>query len=306
MIVAKNTEEITHCSGLMATIGFFDGVHLGHRFLIREMQEAARVRRLPTAVITFLRHPRMVMQADYQPKLLNSLDERVAHLADTGVDYCILLDFTLEMSQLTAEAFIRILHRQWRIGALFTGYDHRFGHDRRDGFEQYVNYAAACGMEVLEAPRFTENGVAVSSSEIRKQLALGKVDTAARLLTYPYQLKGHVVQGNKIGRTLGYPTANIQIDDPFKLIPRTGVYAVRVAWKGQEYQGMLYTGRRPTLAPGGALTTEVHMPDFQGGDIYTDEISVSFTHYMRGDIRFHSLEDLKEQLKKDAAILRSY
>jgi riboflavin kinase/FMN adenylyltransferase len=304
MIVVRNRDQMGEANRLVATIGFFDGVHLGHRFLIREMKEAAHSRGLQAAAITFLRHPRMVLQADYQPKLLNSFDERLSLLADTGLDYCIILDFTTELSQLTAEAFISLLSRQWRIKTLFTGYDHRFGHDRKDGFEQYVNYAAACGMEVVEAPRFTENKVAVSSSEIRKLLTLGNVQTATRLLTYPYRLKGHVIQGNKIGRTLGFPTANIQVDDPLKLIPRTGVYAVQVTCQQQTYQGMLYIGRRPTLNNNGKLTLEVHILDFQE-DIYTDEITVSFIHYIRGDIRFHSLEELKEQLKKDAAILRS-
>ncbi|MDR2809252.1 MAG: riboflavin biosynthesis protein RibF [Tannerellaceae bacterium] len=305
MIVVRNTDKTGETNGLVATIGFFDGVHLGHRFLIRKMKEAARSRKLPTAVITFSQHPRMALQSDYQPKLLNSFDERLTHLADTGVDYCIVLDFTNELSQLTAEEFIAILSRKWRISTLFIGYNHRFGHDRRDGFEQYVNYAATCGMEVLQAPRFTENKVEVSSSEIRRQLTLGHVETATQLLTYPYQLKGHIVQGNKIGRTLGFPTANIQTDDSFKLIPRTGVYAVQVTWNKQTFKGMLYIGRRPTLSNDGDLAIEVHVLDFQG-DMYANEISVSFIYYIREDIRFHSLEELKEQLKKDAAILRSY
>jgi riboflavin kinase/FMN adenylyltransferase len=305
LIVVRNIDEIKDVEGLAATIGFFDGVHLGHRFLIREMAEAARRRGLPSAVITFSRHPRMVLQADYQPKLLNSFDEKLAHLATTGVDYCIVLDFTIELSQLTAEAFITsVLSRQWKVKALFIGYDHRFGRDRADGFEQYVRYAAACGMEVVEASRFTAGEVAVSSSEVRKQLALGRVEAAAQLLTYPYQLKGHIVQGDRIGRTLGFPTANIQIDEPFKVVPHTGVYAVQVAWKGNPYKGMLYIGRRPTLPHSDHLSMEVHILDFQG-DIYTNELSVSFIHYIRGDIRFHSMEALKEQLKRDEAKVRT-
>jgi riboflavin kinase/FMN adenylyltransferase len=305
MIVVRSTDEIKDISGLVATIGFFDGVHQGHRFLIREMKETAHTRNLPVAVITFPQHPRMALQADYQPKLLNSFDEKLAHLASAGVEYCILLDFTIELSRLTAEAFISVLARQWKIKTLLTGYDHRFGHDRKDGFEQYVTYAAGCNMEVVEAPRFRDNEVTVSSSEIRKQLALGQVETAARLLTCPYQLKGHIIHGNKVGRTIGFPTANIHIDDPLKVIPCTGVYAVQVTWKEQEYKGMLYIGRRPTLGSDGKLSLEVHIPDFQN-DIYTDAITVSFIHRIRGEIRFRSLEELKEQLKKDAAILRSY
>jgi riboflavin kinase/FMN adenylyltransferase len=305
MMVVRNIEEVKNTDGLVATIGFFDGVHRGHRFLIHEMMKAAHCRRLPTAVVTFPQHPRMALQGDYQPKLLNSFDERLALLAGTGIDYCILVDFTPELAQLTAEDFISILSAQWRIKTLFIGYDHRFGHNREDGFEQYVQYAASRDMAVLEAARLMQNGVAVSSSEIRKLLALGQVETATQLLTYPYQLKGCIVPGNQIGRTIGFPTANIRPDEPLKLIPATGVYAVQVKCRDQDYKGMLYIGRRPTLNPDGDLSLEVHILDFQD-DIYTDEITVSFLRYLRRDTRFHSLEELKKQLEKDALILRSY
>lgn len=305
MLIVREREEIKEAGGLLATIGFFDGVHLGHRFLIREMKEAAHTKGLPTAVITFPRHPRVALQTDYQPKLLNSFEEKTEHLAETGVDYCIVLDFTLELAYLTAEQFITsVLSHQWRVKTLFVGYDHRFGRDRADGFVQYVHYGAACGMEVLEALRFVEDKVAVSSSEIRKQLALGKVEMAARLLTHPYQLKGHIVHGKKVGRTLGFPTANIRVDEAFKALPREGVYAVWVALKGEKHKGMLYIGRRPTL-DNGALTMEVHILDFQE-DIYASEIKVSFMHYVRDDIRFRSLEELKEQLKRDKIQIAAY
>ena len=284
---------------MLATVGFFDGVHLGHRFLIRRMQEAARERGLPTAVITFPSHPRLRLQSDYQPQLLNSFEEKIAHLAATGVDYCIVLDFTPELSRLTAETFITsVLRRQWGVRTLVAGYDHRFGRDRADGFEQYVRYGAACGMEVLEAGRYAEEGKpAVSSSGIRKLLALGRVEVAAELLSYPYQLKGPIVQGNRIGRTLGFPTANILPDEPSKLLPCEGVYAVRAALEEETYKGMLYIGRRPTL-DNGALRPEVHILDFQG-DIYAREITVSFMRYLRAGRRFRSPEELKEQLEQD-------
>jgi riboflavin kinase/FMN adenylyltransferase len=304
MIIVRNIEEIREKVGLVATVGFFDGVHLGHRFLLKEVIRIARQQQRPSAVITFARHPRVVLQADYQPKLLNSFEEKLQHLASTGIDYCIVLDFTIELSQLSAEDFIRsVLSRQWGVKTLFTGYDHRFGHQRADGFEQYAAYAAACGMEVVEAARFVADEVAVSSSEVRKQLALGRVDTAAKLLTYPYQLKGHIVQGHRIGRTLGFPTANICIDEVFKVRPRFGVYAVWVDLLGERYKGMLYIGDRPTMANGDEPSIEVHILDFQG-DIYTNEIIVSFIYYVREDIRFRSMEELKEQLKRDEAKVR--
>ena len=303
MPVVRRREEVKESGGLLATIGFFDGVHLGHRFLIREMKEAARARKLPAAAITFPQHPRLTLQSDYQPKLLNSFEEKIARLAETGVDYCIVLDFTPEVSQMTAETFIAsVLSEQWGVKTLLVGYDHRFGRGRADGFRQYARYAAACGMETLEAGCCSAGGEpAVSSSEIRKQLALGKVDLASKLLTYPYQLKGHVVQGNRIGRTLGFPTANIRIDEPFKVLPLEGVYAVWAALGEERYKGMLYIGRRPTL-DNGEPRAEVHLLDF-AGDIYGRQIGVSFIRYLRPGLRFHSPAELKEQLRQDRALI---
>ncbi|MDR1644856.1 MAG: riboflavin biosynthesis protein RibF [Tannerellaceae bacterium] len=300
MIVVRTPDEIKETEGLVATIGFFDGVHRGHRRLIEQMQDIARQRRLPSAVVTFPQHPRIALHADYQPKLLNSFPEKLTHLATTGIDYCIVLDFTEALSRLTAEDFITtVLARRWNVKTLLIGYDHRFGRDRADGFQQYAAYAQACGMDVVQATPFVEDEVAVSSSEVRKQLTAGYVEQAARLLAYPYQLKGQIVHGNHIGRTLGFPTANIRIDEPKKILPPEGVYAVEVTLDDKTYKGMLYNGRRPTLdGDGGQMRIEVHIFDF-AGDIYARPISVAFLRYIRADIRFRSLEELKEQLERD-------
>lgn len=284
---------------LAATIGFFDGVHLGHRFLINELKETAKARNLPSAVITFPEHPRAVLHADYQPKLLNSFDEKLEQLASTGIDYCIVLDFTVELSRLTAQEFITtVLADKLHVEVLLIGYDHRFGHDRKDGFEQYVTYGAACGMDVVKASPYDDGQTAVSSSEIRKLLTECQVEKADKLLTYPYQLRGTIVNGYKVGRKLGFPTANIQVDEPFKIVPGIGVYAVRVYLKGERYKGMLYIGDRPTLNNGSNITLEVNILDFSG-DIYNNEITVAFIYYVREDIKFGSLEELKEQLARD-------
>ena len=284
---------------LAATIGFFDGVHLGHRFLINELKETAKARNLPSAVITFPEHSRAVLHADYQPKLLNSFDEKLEQLASTGIDYCIVLDFTVELSRLTAQEFITtVLADKLHVEVLLIGYDHRFGHDRKDGFEQYVTYGAACGMDVVKASPYDDGQTAVSSSEIRKLLTECQVEKADKLLTYPYQLRGTIVNGYKVGRKLGFPTANIQVDEPFKIVPGIGVYAVRVYLKGERYKGMLYIGDRPTLNNGSNITLEVNILDFSG-DIYNNEITVAFIYYVREDIKFGSLEELKEQLARD-------
>ena len=305
MIVVRDFDRLKG-KELVATIGFFDGVHLGHRFLIDEMKEIAKARNLPSAVITFPEHPRAVLHADYQPKLLNSSEEKLQQLETTGVDYCIVLDFTIELSRLSAKEFITsILAKSLHVKTLLIGYDHRFGHNRSEGFEDYVRYGKEIGIEVIRAKAYTSNieienvpNVPVSSSEIRKLLQAGNVAEAAYLLTYPYQLLGHIVSGYKVGRTLGFPTANIRVDEPFKVIPGIGVYAVWVEVEGERYKGMLYIGDRPTLNNGKDISMEVNILDFSG-DIYNDSIRVSFVQYVRGDIKFDSLEELKAQLEKD-------
>ena len=271
MIVIREGQTIDE-NALAATIGFFDGVHLGHRFLVEELRAEARKRNLPSAVITFAQHPRQVLHADYQPKL----------------------------PQLTAQQFIsQILASRYHVRTLLIGYDHRFGHDRTDGFEQYVDYGAACGMEVLQASPYDAGRTPVSSSIIRRLLHdEGAVERAAELLTYPYSLRGHIVAGYQVGRRLGFPTANICVDEPFKVLPAIGVYAVRVSLLEKFYKGMLYIGRRPTVHNGDDLSIEVHILDFSG-DIYQDTIRVSFLRRVRGDIAFDSLEALSAQLEKD-------
>lgn len=304
MIVIRDT-DLLKGKRLAATIGFFDGVHLGHRFLVDELKRIARAKKLPSAVITFPEHPRAVLHSEYQPKLLNAFEEKVEQLATTGVDYCIVLDFTTALSQLTAQEFITsLLAEKLHTAVLLIGYDHRFGRDRRDGFEQYVTYGAACGMEVRKASPYDEGHTAVSSSEVRKLLADCQVEKAAQLLTYPYRLRGTIVNGYKVGRQLGFPTANIQVGDPFKIIPGVGVYAVWVQLKGVNYKGMLYIGNRPTLDNGDHITLEVNILDF-AGDIYDEEITVSFLYYVRGDVKFESLDALKRQLEADRDRVKS-
>lgn len=298
MIVVRDTETLKG-KKLVATIGFFDGVHLGHRFLIHELRQVAEAAGLPSAVITFPEHPRAVLHTDYQPKLLNSFEEKLKHLASTGIDYCIVLDFTPELSRLTAKEFITtVLADRLHVDTLLIGYDHRFGHNREDGFEQYVTYGKTCGIRVIKASQYSEGEAAVSSSEIRKLLSECRVEEAAHLLTYPYGLRGSIVSGYKVGRKLGFPTANIQVDEPFKIIPGIGVYAVRVYLNGQRYKGMLYIGNRPTLDNGDNITLEVNILNFSG-DIYNNEITVEFIHHVRGDIKFDTLDQLIDQLKKD-------
>lgn len=297
MIVIRQNEDTIE-QGIVATIGFFDGVHVGHRFLIKELQDWGKELNMPSAVITFPEHPRQVLHSDYRPKLLDTFQEKMERLETTGIDYCIALDFTYELSLYSAADFIRLLAEEYHVKGLLIGYDHRFGHDRSDGFEQYVEYGGQVGMEVRKASLYDEENIRVSSSEIRRLLQEGKMEMANALLTYPYQLRGRIVSGYKVGRTIGFPTANIEVDSPYKLLPKVGVYAVWVELLGKRYKGMLYIGKRPTLQNGDNLTIEVNILGFSG-NAYNDEITVSFVYAVREDKTFESVEALREQLERD-------
>ena len=282
----------------MAAVGFFDGVHVGHRYFIREMQQLAGERSLSAAIFTFPDHPRVVLQDGYRPKLLNSLDEKLKLLATTGVDYCVVMDFTPELAACSAHDFIvRILSEQWQVRSLLIGYDHRFGYNRTDGFDEYVAYGKTCGMEILRASPYNWQERAVSSSQIRQLLPECRVEEAAKLLTYPYRLKGYVVRGHQIGRTLGFPTANIEIEKPFKVCPGMGVYAVWVYVAKARYKGMLAIGNRPTL-DGEQVSVEVHILHFSA-TIYTQSIEVEFIQYLRENRKFDNQDELRAQLRKD-------
>lgn len=297
MIVIRQNEDTIE-QGIVATIGFFDGVHVGHRFLIKELQDWGKELNMPSAVITFPEHPRQVLHSDYRPRLLDTFQEKMERLETTGIDYCIALDFTYELSLYSAADFIRLLAEEYHVKGLLIGYDHRFGHDRSDGFEQYVEYGGQVGMEVRKASPYDEGNIRVSSSEIRRLLQEGKVEMANALLTYPYQLRGRIVSGYKVGRTIGFPTANIEVDSPYKLLPKVGVYAVWVELLGKRYKGMLYIGKRPTLQNGDNLTIEVNILGFSW-NAYNDEITVSFVYAVREDKAFESVEALREQLERD-------
>lgn len=284
---------------IVGTVGFFDGVHRGHRFLIEQLKATAGKRQLPSAVVTFPVHPRKVLAPAFHPELLNSFDEKLNQLATTGIDRCYVIDFTPALSQLTARRFIHhILREQLNIQSLLVGYDHRFGKDRVDDTEAYIRYGREIGMDVQQAESLMMDEAHVSSTRIRQVLQEGQVEEAARLLSYPYTIEGRVISGNRIGRTIGFPTANIQPSDPEKVIPAIGTYAVWVKVKDKSYRGMLYIGSRPTIAGAKELRIEVNLLDFSG-DLYGQSIRVEFARFLRGDARFDSLDQLKEQLAAD-------
>jgi len=292
--------EIKKLSPCVATVGFFDGLHAGHRFLIEELKGIAAEQHLQSVVVTFAVHPRKVLNSEFKPELLTTLSEKLIQLSTTGIDACIVLDFSRQMANLSAYEFLKtILQEQFNVQTLLVGHDHRFGHNRADGFPEYKQYGEELGMKVLKCTQFnTEVDKHISSSEIRNALKTGAIELANRLLTYEYSIQGKVIEGFKNGRQIGFPTANIELFDTEKIVPANGVYAVRVNWNGQQFKGMLNIGHRPTLDNGLNISIEVHILDFNA-DIYHQELEVSFMRKIRNEQRFESLEALKEQLQKD-------
>ena len=281
---------------LALTIGFFDGVHLGHRYLVSELSELAKQRDFASAVLTFRTHPRQVLHSDYIPSLLTTADEKIALLKDTGVDYVVMTEFTQDLSMLTAQEFMRLLHDKLNVRCLMIGYDHRFGHNRSEKFEDYVRFGKEIGIEVVQSSPLVIDGINVSSSVVRKTISEGDVAKAAKLLGREYSLAGTVVKGFQVGRTIGFPTANIAYDDS-RMLPKDGVYAARVAVDSHLYDAMLYIGSRPTVNTG-KISVEAYLFDFSD-DIYGKKVNVCFMERIRESIKFNSVEDLKKQLEKD-------
>ena len=286
---------------MIATIGFFDGVHIGHCHLINMLKKVARERGVEACVITFDRHPRQVVQPEWCPEMLTSLEEKTQLLKATGIDRCEVLHFDREMANQSAHDFmLHTLKEKLGVSILVTGYDNRFGHNRSEGFEDYVRYGKEIGIEVIKGEELTDGSNNVSSSSIRRMLKEGRIEDATRCLGREYQLTGTVVGGEHIGRTIGFPTANIRPDDSSKLIPANGVYAVDVwsqAGDIKRERAMLNIGTRPTFN-GTATTIEVHIPHF-AGNLYGSTLRIAFLRKIREERKFDSPEALVEQLNKD-------
>lgn len=290
-----------------ATIGFFDGVHQGHRFLIDKLKEVAHEHRLSSMIITFERHPRQVLHSDWQPQLLSSLNEKKKLLEATEVDRVVVLRFDEAMSQLSAYDFMeKVLLRDLHVQVLLTGYDNHFGHRGKvnEGFDDYMTYGQQMGIEVVGGTPLVMEGVSVSSSVVRRLLSQGKAEEAARCLGRPYRLNGKVVHGEQIGRQLGFPTANLQLDDADKLVPQSGVYAVR-AWIEDSKEplcGMMNIGMRPTF-DGHQQTLETYLFDYSG-NLYDKHLAVDFVARLREERYFDSADELVAQMQQDELAAR--
>ena len=296
-VILKEETFLTERS--CATIGFFDGVHRGHRFLIEQLRQLACRRGERSMVVTFERHPRQVICPDWQPQLLTSLEEKESLLAATGIDVMVVLRFDAAMAALSAQAFMsRVLKDRLNVDALLAGYDNRFGHGRTEGFDDYVGYGKTIGIDVVGAEALMQQESAVSSTRIRRFISEGRVGEAADCLGRRYTLSGNVVHGEQVGRQLGFPTANIVPEDSQKLLPADGVYAVEV-WTddGRKVAGVMNIGTRPTFN-GHSRTLEVHLLDFSG-DLYNRRLTVSFAARLRDECTFTSADALQQQMNLD-------
>ena len=284
---------------MVVATGFFDGVHVGHRLVIKQLVEAAAVRGDESMVITFWPHPRNVLQKEARTlRLLTTLDEKKRMLHDLGVDRVEVLSFTKDFSAMTTEEYLRMLMERFGTTTVLLGYDNRVGSDAMDP-DQVARTAESLGLEVVRTDMVPSlEGYAVSSTKIRQHLEAGDVQGAASMLGYEYALHGVVVAGNRIGRTIGFPTANMQLYEPLKLIPGNGVYFVKVDTVGRRLFGMCNIGHRPTVSAGNARTIETNIFGFDE-DIYGLDIKVTFLQKIRDEVRFESLEDLKIQLERD-------
>lgn len=280
------------------TLGTFDGVHIGHKKILERITQNTENGKYESLVLTFFPHPRMVLQEKSEIKLLNTIAEKTKLLKATGIENLIIHPFDESFSRLTAEEFVHsILVDQFQIQKIIIGHDHRFGRNRTANIDNLIAYGAEYGFEVEQISAQEIQDVSVSSTKIRKALTEGKMDLANEYLGYDYFLSGKIVKGKQLGRTIGFPTANIEIEEDYKLIPKTGVYAVKALIDQKEIFGMMNIGFNPTVN-GQKQTIEVNLFDFDA-DIYDKEIEVSLLHFLREEQKFGSIDLLKEQLNQD-------
>ena len=284
---------------MVVATGFFDGVHIGHRHVIEQLVQAAAVRGDESMVVTFWPHPRNVLQKEARTlRLLTSLSEKKEILLGMGVGRVEVLPFTKDFSSMTTEDYLRMLMTDYGVKAVLIGYDNKMGSDA-EGADQVARTAEDLGLEVIRTDMVpSELGYAVSSTKIRERLEAGDVMTAADMLGYNYSVHGVVVAGNRLGRTIGFPTANMQLYEPLKLVPGNGVYFVKVETLGRKFYGMCNIGCRPTVGEGNARTIETNIFGFDE-DIYGLDIKVTFMRKIRDEVKFDSMDALRQQLECD-------
>lgn len=301
MKIYNSLDQFKNVNNPVLTTGTFDGVHLGHKKILRQLRLAADQIGGESVLFTFEPHPRMILFPDaHNLKLLTTKEEKIKLLEKAGLQHLIIFPFSLEFSRLSATEFVRdILVNQLKIKKLIIGYDHHFGRNREGSIENLKELAPLYDFQFEEIPVQVLDDVSISSTKIRRSIELGDVASTNRFLGYNFSLNGIVKSGNKIGRTIGFPTANLKITDDLKLIPGNGVYAINAYLKGEKYSGMLNIGNKPTINESGQLSLETHLFNYTGEDFYEQEIEIELIDRIRDEKKFNSIDDLKLQLEQD-------
>lgn len=300
MKIHNGIENLTPLKHAVVTSGTFDGVHFGHQKILKRVFEAAKREKGESVVITFWPHPRLILYPNHGDglKLLNTFEEKAKLIEQQGIDHLVTIPFTKEFSQLTSQEFIQqILIEKIGTKHLIIGYDHKFGKNREGSFDYLMANSQKFGFEIEEIPRQDLEDVGVSSTLIRKNLEQGKVEISNTYLGRLYCTSGTVIHGDALGRKIGFPTANIQLNNPHKLIPADGVYVVKSVIKGKTHNGMVNIGYRPTV-DGQMHTIEAHIFDFNE-TIYDENIEIQFVKMLRKEVKFNNIDELKTQLTKD-------
>lgn len=289
----------------VVTIGTFDGVHIGHKAILRRLVETAKKEDLDSVVLTFFPHPRMVLQQDMDLKLLNTIEERTQLLQETGLDHLVVHPFTHAFSRLTALEYVRdILVNSLKAKKIIIGYDHRFGRNRTANIENLKEFGIAYGFEIEEISAKEIDDIAISSTKIRKALVAGDIETANSYLGYNFMVTGEVVRGKAIGRTINYPTANLKLKETYKLVPKNGVYIVQSNLNDEIIFGITSIGTNPTVG-GIEKTIETHFLDYDK-DLYGEEITIEFLKFIREEETFDSIETLRQEIAKDEKFAIQY
>jgi riboflavin kinase/FMN adenylyltransferase len=301
----QGAQTFSSSNGTVVTIGTFDGVHVGHKKIIRRLAESAQVNGWDSLVLTFFPHPRMVLQKDSDIKLINTIDERAHLLEQQGLHHLVIHPFTKEFSRMTAEEFVEeILVNQLHVKKVIIGYDHRFGRNRKADITDLKQFGEQYGFEVEEISKQELEDVAISSTKVRKALDAGDIMLANTYLGYPIMLNGVVVKGKSLGRKIGYPTANLRIAEDYKLIPAQGVYIVQSLIDGSITYGMMNIGTNPTVG-GEEQTVETFFFDFEG-DLYGKKLSIEILTRIREEKHFTSVEELIAAMQEDDTFSRSW
>lgn len=285
---------------IAAAIGMFDGVHVGHKQVVSTLRYEAGLRGLKTGVITFAQHPQLVLNPNSDLCMIMPIDDRLKYLSELGLDYTILLNFDKSIAMLGAREFLQLVHNQYGVSLLVIGYNHRFGHNVEETFDDYVRYGAEIGVEIIKAEEYVGEYCPVSSSIIRRLISGGKVDDASHCLSRLFSIKGRVVHGFENGHKIGFPTANITPSCNAVIVPHRGVYAVRVKIEGCDkiFCGMANIGVRPTFNNGNSKSIEVHIFDFDE-DIYGKDLTIEFVKFIRTERKMNSIDELQLQLMQD-------